>query len=361
MNSDKKASFKTDSKNNYAVFNEEISAIAPDGKEGDILELRFHLSSKQRLETRYIYEYKKMNENLTEIEDETNQVIQKEEDESKKRKLEKVPEGYRDSGARFSDIYGEVLLRRHDDLLGWDQVDLDTVICVGDHIKTSYDSGAVLSLSDMTTFHIIEESHIVMDTESEEENKLALLAGKILSNVKKMIKDGSMSIEMSQAVAGIKGTTFMLEEDGKTSTLKVFEGTIEFTPYGGEPIIVTGEETVSISDGISGQVEKFSISKELSSLEKDIKEEYIKILEEKGITFEGTDSKIEENTVVESEDTTNKNDSETEENEEVDYNFEEKIDEYEKHVQRQSILKYFLGAVVIGGAIGGLFLFNKRK
>jgi len=378
ISSDQKTSFKTDINNNYDTFNEEISATSPQGKEGDTLELRFHLYSTQKLETRYLYEYKKIDETPTEIEEykpsetedvSSDQTKSDEEDsseesdsESSPYKTPKTPEGkYIDSGVRISDMYGEVLVRRGDDLLGWDAVEIDTIIYAGDHIKTSYDSRVVLSLSDMTTFHIEEESHIVMDTMSEKENKLALLAGKIISNVKKMIKDGSMNIEMSQAVAGIKGTTFMLEEDGNTSTLKVFEGTIEFTPYGEEAIIVTDEETVSIADGIPSQVEKFSISKELSSLEKDTQEEYIKILGEKGITFEDTDSNIEENTVVESEDTTNKNDSETDGNEEVDYNFEEKIDEYEKHVERQSILKYLVGAVVIGGAIGVLFLVNKRK
>ncbi|HCX05059.1 MAG TPA: hypothetical protein DHM42_11320 [Clostridiales bacterium] len=342
INSDKKASFKTDVKNNYANFNEDILATAPQGKEGDTLELRFHLYSTQKLETRYLYEYKKLNGNPVEVEDETTQVIQNEEDESKvsnERKLEKVPEGYKDSGVRFSDIYGEVLIRRHDDPLGWDGVDLNTVICVGDHIKTSYDSGAVVSLPDMTTFHLVEESHIIMDTESEEKNKLALLAGKIITNVKKMIKDGSMNIEMSQAVAGIKGTTFVLEEDGNTSTLKVFEGAVEFTPYGEEPIIVSGEERVSVTDGIPSQVEKFSISQELNSWDKDIQEEYVKILEEKGVTFEDSKSDTEE----------------------VDYNFEEKIDEYEEHVQKQSIFKYLVGAVLIGGVIGAFFLFKKIK
>ncbi|MDW7669504.1 MAG: hypothetical protein SCJ93_11825, partial [Bacillota bacterium] len=80
-NIDKKSTFKTDIKNNYSTFNEDIFATAPEGKEGDILELRFHLYSTQKLETIYIYEYKKLDEILTETEDNTTEIIQKDETE----------------------------------------------------------------------------------------------------------------------------------------------------------------------------------------------------------------------------------------------------------------------------------------
>lgn len=44
-----------------------------------------------------------------------------------------------------------------------------------------------------------------------------------------MTKDGKMEISTTQAVAGIKGTTLVLTDDGQHSTLKVIEGTVEFT------------------------------------------------------------------------------------------------------------------------------------
>lgn len=47
----------------------------------------------------------------------------------------------------------------------------------------------------------------------------------------------------AQGCCGIKGTTFILEDDGKTSSVKVFEDEAEFTPYGEEntSILITAK------------------------------------------------------------------------------------------------------------------------
>ncbi|MDY6868550.1 MAG: FecR family protein [Chloroflexota bacterium] len=252
-------SFTTEKKNNYASFNETMTAVAPGGSEGEILEIRFHLiEGYAKLETRYVYEWKMAGDAAPEIGEYTPpeptpmpDIWNTDDDDCK------------DSGVRFSDMWGEVLVRPDDYILGWYAAELDMILCVMDHIKTSYDSEAVLSLSDLTTFYIREESHIVLDTESPAEDKIALLAGKIWVNLKKMLKDGSMNIEMSQAVAGIKGTTLVLEEDGSTSTLKVLEGTVELSSYAGESILVTDGQRVSVTDGTFGPVTNFSVEEEM--------------------------------------------------------------------------------------------------
>lgn len=384
VNGDKKGSFITNSKNSYTSFNETLTATALGGKEGDKLEIRFYLYCVEMLETIYIYEWKRIEDTPADIGDSSSDVVQdnpeqveeekssneadKNEDEGGWEKayvgeplfpeaedgwreghifdVPKTPEGeYIDSGARFQDAYGEVLIRRGDNNLTWEALEPDSPIYVGDVIKTSYDSRAQISLDDLTTFTIREETRIVVDTMSPEQNKLALLAGKIITNVKKMVETGEFQYNTHEAVAGIKGTTFVLEEDGTTSTLKVMEGTVEFTPYGKEAITVTSEETVSVTDGTPSQIEKFSISEELSSWDKDTQEEYIEILAEKGITIEDTDSMESEKAADESE--------------KIDYNFEEKIAEHESHVQRQSFLKYLLWIVILGGA--GVFVYMKKK
>lgn len=293
-NEDEKVSFKTDSKNNYLSYNEVLHANAPTGKAGDRLELRFQLYCGEKLETRYIYEWKIPENQSSEIEESDqkdpamgeNQPI---DSDINDRVNPKVPEGYKDSGARFSDIYGEVLVRRGDDLLGWDAAEIDMVICEGDVIKTSYDSGAVLSLDDMTVFYVEEETELIMNTGPERENKLKLLAGKIIANVKKMINDGSMSIEMSQAVAGIKGTTFILEEEDGISSLKVLEGRVEFKPYNQDGIMVDGGETVKVRDGNSSSVMKYSITEELNLLDEETRTSVERILIEEGVDIETED------------------------------------------------------------------------
>lgn len=61
INEDKKHFFKSYSKNNYASFNEIISAVAPGGREGDTMKLKFHLYSGGKLETTYVYEWNSLN------------------------------------------------------------------------------------------------------------------------------------------------------------------------------------------------------------------------------------------------------------------------------------------------------------
>lgn len=183
-------------------------------------------------------------------------------------------ESGRDSGARASDLSGQVEIACPPDLEAWDVMKMGRVIYVNCRIKTGEDSKAVISFSDMTTFTIKPESVIVIDTPPEKDSKLKLLAGNIWVNVKKMIKDGTMEVHAGQAVAGIKGTTFVLEEDGNTSTLKVIEGTVAFKSIasGEEKMVTTGELLTASPQGLS-EIEKFNISDEAKTWETDIVQE----------------------------------------------------------------------------------------
>jgi hypothetical protein len=279
-NADGEGFFRSDIKNNYASINETVTTIAPAGSEGDTLEIKVYMSFGHKMETRYIYEWKEASE--TEQEQPKPTPSDETPTATTQPYTETLPEGCVDSGIRFSDLAGEVLIRPHDDILAWDMAELGMVVCNMDHIKTSYDSIAFLSLRDMSTLSIRPECEVIVDVISEEESKIALLAGKVWVNVKKMLKDGEMNIEMSQAVAGIKGTTFILEETGSTSTVKVLEGTVEFTPYGQSPIIVSDEETVSVTNGIAGSIEKFSIEEELNNWDDQTASAMIDALREKG-------------------------------------------------------------------------------
>ena len=132
----------------------------------------------------------------------------------------------KDSGIRFSDFDGEVQVRPDSDEDAWDTAEIDMVLNVDDHIKTGDDSTAVLSLTDMTTFVMKPDSEIILATPPEKENKIKLIAGKVWVNVKRMVKDGTMDVEMSQAVAGIKGTNITCSSnlDGSENRVKVLRG-----------------------------------------------------------------------------------------------------------------------------------------
>lgn len=169
--------------------------------------------------------------------------------------ITKSDEVIKDSGTRFNSISGTVEVASYADYqLGkWHFAKLDEVLSVGDHIRTGEESSCILSFADLSVFVMKEDTHIILNAPPDKDNKIALVWGKIKANIKKMMKDGSMEIDMSQAVAGIKGTTFICEEDGETSTLKVFEGTVEFTSKAtGESIMVgMGQQASADASGLS--------------------------------------------------------------------------------------------------------------
>ena len=82
------------------------------------------------------------------------------------------------------------------------------------------------------------------------------------------MKDGSMEADSSQAVAGIKGTIFSLEDDGSVSILKVFEGTVEFESKAtGESVTVTAGQAVSAGASGLGEVGSFDAAAEKAEWE----------------------------------------------------------------------------------------------
>lgn len=150
-------------------------------------------------------------------------------------------------------------------------MELGTVLYVGDHIKTSGDSGCILSMLDMTTFVIKPESEIIITVPSGQDSKIDLLLGNIYTNVQKIITHGTMEVEMSQACAGIKGTTFVCEETGSKSTLKVLEGKVNLTSKITGRAVTVGAGEMAVSD-TTGSLTKsaFNIAQEAKKWDKTI-------------------------------------------------------------------------------------------
>jgi hypothetical protein len=150
-----------------------------------------------------------------------------------------------DSGARFSSLMGEVEVRHEKDTT-WMFAKLNIPLYVLDHVKTGDESQAIVGFSDLSTFLLKADSEIVITTPLKKDSKLKLVGGNIMANVKKLLKDGTMEIEMSQAVAGIKGTRFVLTETGSESKIEVAEGVVEFRSKVDNSIAMVGSgETVT--------------------------------------------------------------------------------------------------------------------
>lgn len=174
-----------------------------------------------------------------------------------------------DSGCRFSGLKGqiEVMFPGSDE---WKLAKMDMVIPVGTHIKTQEDSTAILSFRDQSVFVLKPESEVIVTTPPGPQSKFILVAGQTWANIKRIVKDGEFEIEMNQAVAGIKGTTFVAEvkKDG-TSTLKVIEGKVEFTAKAdGKKIMVNGGTMVSADKTGLGTPVTFDTAQETSVWEK---------------------------------------------------------------------------------------------
>ncbi|MCF7876382.1 FecR family protein, partial [Candidatus Bipolaricaulota bacterium] len=264
---------KLNSKNNWRPTNETLILEPPEGRaEGQKLELVLSLANTW-MKTIYVYEWMNASD-ASEVEDvapyeKPGQEKPKQGTPPAKELDYEVPKdengNYIDSGVRFNNLSGEVMVRRGDDLLSWEYAQLDMVIYQGDRIRVEHDSSAVMCLSDLTTFVMKPESEIIVNTGAKKKNKMVMLAGKVWANVKQMVTEGTMDVEMSQAVAGIKGTTFIVEETGSESILKVIEGEVELETNTGDKVLVADGAMATVKEGGPARVESFLVNEEINS------------------------------------------------------------------------------------------------
>ena len=193
----------------------------------------------------------------------------------------------RDSGVRFSGLTGQVSIRPENDPDAWRGAGLKSVINIFDHVRTGEDSRAILSDRDMTTFSMKPESEVIIDNPPERDSKWELICGKVRANVKSMMKGGTMVVPMSQAVAGIKGTTIVCEETGRSSTLKVLEGSASFKSRATseEILLNAGEMATATSSGLSAP-ESFDVEAENESWMEHIAETEVPTAEESTVIYD---------------------------------------------------------------------------
>jgi hypothetical protein len=192
------------------------------------------------------------------------------------------------STVQFDGLTGETWVLR-----AWDEdidqaifADYDTPLYHGDLIITRRRSGAILSFDGMTAkFVVSEDSCIRLDLKDNGQSNIGLLAGTVWTNLKKLVKDGDLSYEMGQAVAGIKGTTFICEERDGVSTIKVFEGTVELTSKEtGKTILVSDGEMVTTDSTGKGTLTMFDVEAELAKWDPFVQQVTAEAMEEAALT-----------------------------------------------------------------------------
>jgi len=176
---------------------------------------------------------------------------------------EVVLEGFiNDSGARFSDLLGQVKIRPDIDKRGWHSLEPGEAIPFGTHISTETNSSVVIILPDGVTFFLKPNTEIIINKPSEKKGHSQILYGSMKIIVEKKIQDESLEIDMDQAVVEISGTTLILEEKEEKSILQVIEGEVSFTSKSdNKKISVVAGSMVSASSVGLGSVETFDTTK----------------------------------------------------------------------------------------------------
>lgn len=157
------------------------------------------------------------------------------------------------------DISGEVNMKRYnDDEDSFVYVEVGMKLTHGDEIKVFPKSEVMLQYPDLTTVVVKADSTIVYDDPRELSHPLVRhVAGNIWVNLKKMVKDGTMEVEMAQAVAGIKGTIIAtrvsdqgdeiyLFTSSATVTSKITDKIINLKP--GQMALVDESGEIHVSD-----------------------------------------------------------------------------------------------------------------
>jgi hypothetical protein len=265
---------------NKPKVNVEVSAQAPYGsEEGDKISIYTSVGmGSMSSRTEYVYLWHNEGKAPTEEKDDSDKPKRSDEEKrildawrnnQEKKPDETVVRDPEDTGIRFSDLWGMVAIRRgggYDD--EWEYCGLDTVIHYGDEIWTEADSGAVLSLTDMSTFRICENTRMIMPPREESVSSFKILAGNVWTNLKKMVEGGEFHVELNQAVAGARGTTFAAEQTDEISKFYLFTSSAEVTSkITGEKITLKPGEYAEVADDGIIAVKTFDIpskAKELS-------------------------------------------------------------------------------------------------
>lgn len=274
------ATYKNDTNTGYEGMSADMGAKMPQGSsEGDKVYIVTGLGGgNESMQTAYEYTWHTTGgENAVKMREEYNAKIKEERIleawKNRQKEKEKLPEpdpNYKDSGLRASDLWGQCAIRRGDQPYDseWEYLTPDTIIYFGDEIKTWPDSGVVLSLTDMSTFLVRENTHMILPGPETRVSAVKILWGNVVTNVKKMIYGGEMNIEMQQAVAGIKGTTFAAEQTDELSTFYLFTSSADITSkITGEKITLKPGEYAEVDNNGMISVKTFDIpskAKELS-------------------------------------------------------------------------------------------------
>jgi hypothetical protein len=153
------------------------------------------------------------------------------------------------------DIKGANVQVKEENSNTWDQAQEGQVLETGDEIKVGDNSDVTLTLQSETQVHLSANSDLIVGQIEPSDNggflsRLQVLAGTILSDVKKNLLEShsSFEVEAGGVVCGVRGTAFEVSNNNGDVQTATHEGEVA-TTVGGEDHMVSAGNVSSFHAG----------------------------------------------------------------------------------------------------------------
>lgn len=120
-------------------------------------------------------------------------------------------------------------------------------------LKVLFSDDVILALGSAT--QVVVEKHLFDPKSGARQTRIDLVQGKLRALVQKMVAGSraDFSVKTTNAVAGVRGTEFVLAAEGKDTRLYTFSGEVELSGTG-EPVLVAAGQGSDV--GESGEAQK---------------------------------------------------------------------------------------------------------
>ena len=140
--------------------------------------------------------------------------------------------GSTERGGFVTFLSGKVSAYRGD---AWEPLDVEDPVEADDRIKTGADSFCEIQFADFGVVRVQESSEIVVRNvflkQDGSKVDVALQSGNLLCKVSKLGKGDEFQVKTSTALAGVRGTEFVVREEiGKATVVAVNEGKVSVVP-----------------------------------------------------------------------------------------------------------------------------------
>jgi ferric-dicitrate binding protein FerR (iron transport regulator) len=126
--------------------------------------------------------------------------------------------------------------------------------------RVALDDGSILSVGSNSNLKVIQHDANAQQTQLE------LSVGKMRAQVNKITKtNGSFTVKTPTATAGVVGTDFYIETDGKKTRVTVLEGIVKLTPLAAAAAVSIAAGQTSVATGASASTPASASASQMSS------------------------------------------------------------------------------------------------